>query len=163
MLSLISLNIHAQSKIKATEYELMALFISHFPKYIEFPNNSAASNKTHIHIIGKSNLLPHLKKISEKSNSKFIISQSDSELEIPNVNILIIGENFTNNMFDILQSTKNQNLLIIGCYKGLEKKGASINFFTSGDKIKFKLSKKAIKINDLKVSAQLMKLAIIVD
>ena len=152
---------YSQSNFKASEYELMSLFISQFPKYIQFPDQG--EKYVNIHILGESKLSAPLEKVSNTENSLLKLTNSKSLEEIPKTDILIIGEEYIEKMYDVLQYTKNQNLLIVSHYKGLEKKGAGVNFFIKDDHIKFKLSKKSIETNQLKVSSQLMKLAIIVD
>jgi len=91
------------------------------------------------------------------------LSQSAKMENLDGIDILIVGNRYKNDMYNILQSTKNQSLLIVGYTRGLEKKGAGINFFVSESKVRFKISKKAINSNKLKVSSQLMRLAILVE
>ncbi len=157
-----NINTNAQGDYEATEYELMALFISHFPKYITFPTTESSSG-IRVTILGDSPLLTSLKKIEAKSAGKIKLNRITSLDDMGPTEILVIGEDYSNNMIEVMQATKPYNIMIVSHSRGMEKKGSCLNFFVQDGRVKFKISKKAISGNDLKISAQLLKLATIVE
>ena len=63
----------------------------------------------------------------------------------------------------ILSHTDSKPILTIGDTNGYAAAGVLINFYTSGETVRFEMNESAIERSGLKVSARLLKLARIVD
>lgn len=146
------------------EDNIKAVFIYNFTKYIQWPN-SDTSRTFEIAIIGDSNIIIPLKEIAEKKlvdNRKIEIKHCQDIQDINMCHILFISASENKRLHEILQKVKNRNILTISDCNGFAEEGVAINFVIIEGKVKFEISSGAINNAGLKVSSQLLKLAILV-
>lgn len=148
---------------KANEYDLKAAFIYNFTKFIEW-DSFKGENEFIIGIIGPSPIFGPLAEISKAEtikNKKVSIHQFNTLDEIGFCQILFISRNSTISLDEILKKEKSKNTLIISEQEGYCDKGTAINFINSHNKLKFEANLKVINSIGIKVSSQLLKLAVI--
>jgi hypothetical protein len=151
-----------QIKNEISEPTIKALFIYNFTKYVEWP-----VEKDHHNIIigfyGPSAVVDELKKIclNKKVKDRTIeIRQANDVSEAEKCDIFFIPQN-QNDVFKYLNEQLNgKGVLIVTEEKGMAQKGASINIIELDNKVRFELNENAIKKSGLKISSQLLALAI---
>jgi YfiR/HmsC-like len=75
-----------------------------------------------------------------------------------------VVDNKSKEMKTIVEATKAKSTLIVGQREGLVKRGASIDFVTlDDDKLGFEVSRTNIENQKLKISGELLRLAILTD
>jgi hypothetical protein len=168
MVFLILLNtdrIYADSQTEAEEYKLKAAFVYNFTNFIDW-GFSSAEEPFIIGIIGPSLIKGALEEIAKTKNvrnKKIIILEFNSPEEIVNCNILFISQKTTFPLEAILSKTVSKKTLTISENNGYALQGCCINFVLRNDKLKFETNLNAINSAGLKVSSQLLKLAIVVN
>lgn len=153
-----------QGQKEYNEATLKARFIYNFTKYVEWPNERYLAHFV-IGIYGTSDVAEALKQVC--ANRK--IREKDIEIRIINnpedirkCDILFIPKNQCTNLKKILEFVEDKEVLVITEEKGMALKGASINIIEIEEKMRFELNESAIKRAGLKVSGQLITLAILV-
>jgi hypothetical protein len=145
------------------EYNAKALFIYNFTKYIEWQDLDETSD-FNIGVYQKCDILEPLKVIAYSKkiqNKKINIHQFNDQTKELNCNILFISDNTSNDSYiNLIKKTNRKNLLIISESKKIFQLGSSINFLIQNNKIKFEINLQAIEKADLKISSQLLKLAV---
>ena len=153
----------SQENDTANESTVKALFIYNFTKHIEWPSAVLSGSRFTIGTFGendvKEKLLSVLKgrRIFDKTAEVKQISSID---EISGVQILYVGKSQSVNIDKIIQLYGDKGILIITEDKGLSNKGAGINLIRRGDNLRFETNESALKKAGLKVSNQLISLAI---
>lgn len=165
LLMLLYVAVDCRGQTEAEESNLKAAFIYNFTRFVEW-DPASATNEFIIGVVGTSSIDNPLEEISKTRtvNSKKIIVKHFEKLEdIDKCNVLFIPKNVKIPLQDFLKKTEDKSVLIISEKQGYASKGAGINFVIIDNKLKFEANPKAINSAGLKVSAQLLKLAIIVN
>lgn len=87
----------------------------------------------------------------------------DTAENIKECHLIFITQKHKENLETILAQLAGQNILTISDTSGLAKQGISINFVLIKGKLKFEINRHALDKANLRASAQLLKLAILVD
>jgi hypothetical protein len=150
---------------EAEESNLKAAFIYNFTRFVEWDPTSIAEEFV-IGVVGASSIDEPLEEISKTrtvNTKKIIIKHFEKIEDMDKCNILFIPKGVKIPIQEIIAKTENKNILLITEKQGYASKGASINFVIIENKLKFEANTAAINAAGLKVSAQLLKLAIIVN
>ena len=148
-----------------TNAKIKAMFVYNFTKYIEWPQSYKQGN----FIIGVLGNSPIFAELSNMANAKkagaqsFEIKNFTSPASISKCHMLIIASDITTGFNDALSKLKDHNTLIITEKAGLTKQGSAINFVVQNNKQAFELNKANAEKYDLKVSSNLMALAIVIE
>jgi hypothetical protein len=151
-----------QLKNEISEPTIKALFIYNFTKYVEWP-----IEKDPAHIVigfyGPSAVIDELKKIcvNKKVKDRNVeIRQANDVSEAEKCDIFFIPQN-ENSVFKYLNDQlQGKGVLIVTEEKGMAQKGAAINIIEQDNKIRFELNENSVKQAGLKISSQLLSLAI---
>lgn len=165
LLTLLTAIIYGQPQTEAEELNLKAAFIYNFTRFIEW-DDDVFPNEFVIGIVGNSMIDEPLEEIAQShkaANKQIKIRRYNSLDEIEKCNILFISKNVKISLVDILAKSDLKKTLIITEKVNYAQQGAGINFVILDKKLKFEINKKAMTDAGLKVSSQLLKLAIIVD
>jgi hypothetical protein len=141
-----------------------ALFIYNFTRYIEWPSNG--SSEFVIGVIGRSNIYNELIAVADgrKVGTQTItVKKFTSASEVSSCQILFISGDASAQVSSLSPALSGKNTLIITERSGLISKGAGINFVINDGKQKFQLSKVNLQKSGLKVNAQLVDMAVLVD
>ncbi|HUR65623.1 MAG TPA: YfiR family protein [Chitinophagaceae bacterium] len=152
----------AQSRKEAN---LKAVFIYNFTRYIEWDSTSPGVNDFLIGIIGPSSVTTALMEIARTNrvgHKRIVIRRFDKPEDISTCHILFIPQNMPFSLASVLERTP-KGVLTVGEANGFAKQGTAFNFIISRDKLKFEANLKSLFVAGLKVSSQLLKLAVIVD
>lgn len=139
-----------------------AMFIYHFTKYINWPENDSNGEFT-IGILGKSPLKEELQLLLKNKtiNNQKVSIRPLKETSDDNkfCDIIFIAESESNAIKTISSMVEHHPVLLITEKQGLIQKGAAINFLVINEKLRFEISKTCITNHNLKVSNELLKLA----
>lgn len=147
----------------AEEYSAKAAFIYNFTKFIEW-SESPKSNEFTICVLKDSPIIEPLKQIASSkkvSEKKINVVVLKSENDTKDCSILFIPNTIpADKVSQIIKNFEEKNTLIICEKKGSLNRGAAINFILKDDKIKFEINRKSLDKANLKISSQLLKLAV---
>lgn len=154
-------------EIKAQNEKIQVAFIYNFiSKYIEWPDANKSGDFL-IGVLGGSNQiiseLNNMATTKTVGNQKIVIKKFNSPAEISFCHVLYIDESKSNELSNVLNKIGSNPTLVITNKEGLAKTGAAINFVIVDNKQKFELNQNNATKRGLKVSADLTKLAIIVN
>ena len=155
----------AFSQTEAEESNLKAAFIYNFTHFIDW-DDDVFPNEFMIGVVGNSLIDGPLEEIARTrtvNNKKIIIKYFKSLSEVEKCNILFISKNLKTPLSEFLSKPELKKTLIVSEKETYALKGAGINFVIIDKKLKFEINTKSINDAGLKVSAQLLKLAIIVN
>ena len=147
------------------ENEFKAASIYHFTKYIQWQDINP-SETFDIAAFEDSGIIAPLQEISKKRlvNSKKInVIPLQGMDEIPNCHILFISNSVKDQLPDVLEKVKGKNILTISDSAGFASEGVAINFVIIDNKIRFEINPGVCSQAGLKVSSQLLKLAILIE
>lgn len=141
------------------------MFIYNFTKYFEWPPSYKEGNFV-IGILGNSPLLLELNKMAavKKAGSQpFEIKTFPNVSSISNCHMLIVAPDVTTPLPEIIAKIKKNSTLLITEKQGFAKQGAAINFVVQNNKPAFELNKANVEKQEIKVSKDLLSLAILVE
>jgi hypothetical protein len=154
----------ATAQSQEQEFNLKAVFIYNFTKYIEWESDPNSSEFI-IGIVGYSGIDKPISEISKlylAKNKRIVIRHFIRPEEIGTCHILFIPKGCPYSLSSVLDRV-GKGTLTVSEESGYAKQGTAFNFFVSNEKIKFEANLKAIYAAGLKAGAQLLKLAQIVD
>ena len=146
------------------EASLKAVFLYNFTKYIDWQN---LDNHEYfvIGVVGTTEIMSALNQIAKSNRvegKKILILNFKKTDEISHCDVLFISGHSGIPVLSAVNQTGRGTLTVSEEPPG-SSSGAAFNFIIKDDKLKFEASLKAINVTGLKISAQLMKLAILVD
>ena len=155
--------------VQESEYQIKALFLEQFTRFIEWPSSPQVTDTSEqfiIAVIGENpfgSILEQTytnRKIKEKKVEIRYLASPD---EINDIHILFIAASSEKKLSEILKRTKNKPILLVGDTKGYAQKNVHINFYLAGENIKFEINEKAVHESGLVMSYILLNLAKIVN
>ena len=161
---LLILFVMASSLGYAQNYKTHVLYIFSFTKYVIWPEASSQGD-FEIAVLGDTPLyeglldLAKAKKVGER-NIKVTKIQNVSEIKT--FNILFVPAAKSAQLTEVLNKVDTQSTLIITEEQGLGAKGSDINFLMKDGKLVFELNQAATSKHNLKVSNNLVSLAILI-
>ena len=141
------------------EYQIKAMFVFNFTKYIEWPESS--SDVFTIGVIGESEITEALEKVATQKKvgeRKIVIRTLTVEAE-EHCDIIIVSKPRTNRLDQIEKRYAGKGVLIIS---DEAPRSAAINLVTRDNKIRFEINQNLAKAGGVKISSQLLTLAIAV-
>ncbi|HLI94090.1 MAG TPA: YfiR family protein [Puia sp.] len=145
------------------ETNLKAAFLYNFTKYIDWQLESG-NGEFVIGVIGSSAVEPALEEIARTGTvdgRKITIRHIDRPDQIGGCQLLFIAHRRHLGLQEIL-SRVTRGEIAVAEENGAARNGAGFNFVRSGDKLRFEANIGALAASGLKVSSQLLKLAILV-
>jgi hypothetical protein len=151
-----------------TEAQVKAAFIYNFAKFTEWPSYLLRDPDKPfvIGVLGDDEFYEALKEVvKEKSVQERPVSvrRITKAEDGRSCHVLYIGDSQEENITYIFDTLKDFHVLTVGDINGFAKKGGMINFVREGKFIRFEINVNAVERSGLKVSAQLLKLAKIVN
>ncbi len=148
-----------------TNAKYKVMFVYNFTKYFEWPQSYKEGNFL-IGILGNSPLISELDKMAfskSAGSQQFEIRKFLSIREVENCHMLIVAPDVATPLSEIISKIKKNSTLLITEKQGFAKQGAAINFVVQNNKPAFELNKSSAEKQDLKVSTNLLSLAIVVE
>jgi len=144
-------------------YQLHAVYMYQFTKYIKWPDTKNTGDFV-IGVLGESPATEYLQKMADakKVGSRNIILKKYSNAEgIGDNHMLFIGKNVIDSVNQILPKIQETNTLLITEEEGFGLEGSNINFVERNGRLVFELNQNAMRREDLRVSSELSRLAIV--
>ncbi len=154
-----------QQQPRMEEYELKAIFISNFLKYVEWPDTAFADKDSPIvvGIQGDDPFGPALDKLITQLQPivgrRVITAPIDSERPAGTVHVLFVPESERKDVKNLLGGVCGSPVLTVGEQRGFAEDGGVINFVTDRKRIRFEVNLRCAEAGGLSLSAQLLKLA----
>lgn len=145
--------------------KIKAMYMYKFVQTMQWPVEKSSDNYV-IAIVGDINVYDQAKTVTKgKSvNSKRIeVVNYTSEIEMSQINVLFLS-NTLSDMFESFQKEAIANsVLMVTESPGFAKKGAAINFFAKGDKLRFEMNLSTLDKSGINSSRTIRDLAKLID
>lgn len=155
-----SLIFHASAQEQRPIHEIHVAFISSFMRYIEWPEGQTEFT---IGVIGNDDVYNTLQTWyggKMKGTKKITVKKLASTAEAQTCTLVYL-DNSKSNQFDALKSAiSGKPVLTITDGPKLGSKGSCINFKEVAGKLRFELNQSALDASSLKVSSQLVNIAL---
>jgi hypothetical protein len=151
-------------KAQDINYKVHAMFMYHFTKYIDWPENKKTGDFV-IGVYGNSDILKELEVLASTKKAgaqQIVVKKLNSLSDASQCHIIFVSSSQSGEMEALQQSIGSKPVLIVSEKSGLAKKGSGINFVIADDKLKFEINKSNIESKTLKLSGDLLKLGLIV-
>ena len=152
------------ANVAAQNYQLYAVYMYQFTKYIKWPESNSSGDFV-IGVLGETPALEHLQKMADtkKAGSRnIVLKQFSAPSEIEGADMLFIGKDVIGDVASVLSHTKNTSTLLVTEEEGYGLEGSNINFVVRNGRLVFELNQNAMDRENLKVSSELAKLAIVI-
>jgi hypothetical protein len=150
-----------------TEYEMKAVFLYNFVKFVEWPAGTFpdAGAPVIIGVAGNDSfreILIHTVEDKTAQGRKLLVRTWKKNDAGQHCQILFISSSMNNELGEILQNVNGKWVLTVGETAGFAQRGGIINFTLSDNKVGFEINHKSAEAAGLKVSSKLLTLAKIV-
>lgn len=146
------------------EYQIKAAFIYNFAKFTEWPAEAFAGENAPLTvcIIGKNPFASALDFLGSKTvgNRKLVVLNVSRPEELKDCHILYIAASEKPRLAQILASVTVPGVLTISDIKNFSQAGGMISLVTQEDKVRFRINLKSAQRARLRLSSQLLKLAL---
>ena len=145
------------------DYKFHSVFIYNFTKYVEWPADYKTGDFV-IGVLGKSQLNDYLEAMAKTKtvgSQPLKIKKYNSPSTIDKCHMLFIPVEQSDNLSSVMTSLEGKPTLVITEKDGLGTKGSGINFVQVNGRWKFELNEAAVLAQNLKVSGELKRLAIL--
>lgn len=146
------------------EYLVKAAFLYNFIKFVSFEKNVDASRIT-ICAFGDPDYLKDIKSIEgKKAHERTIrVLEADSPDKASECNVVFISRYDAHDFTALISGAVDNGSLTVSDVDGFAEKGGVIELFTTEDnKIRFKINLRSAEKSGLKISSELLKLAVII-
>ena len=150
--------------VYAQSYKLHPLYVFSFTRYVQWPD-AYNQGDFEITVLGDSPIIEELNKMAQakKVGDRTIkVTKINSVSEIKKCNMLFVPSGKSSQLAEVLAKIGAQSILVITEEPGLTAKGSDINFVTKDGKLAFELNQAAISKQNMKVSNELTRLAILI-
>lgn len=148
-------------------YQVKAAFLYNFTKFIDLPANAFSNDDEplSICIVGEDPFGNAFDSIKDKvvKNRKLVVRHVSGAERVRQCQVLFISESEKSRMQEILKKNDHMGVLTVSDIEGFNEAGGMINLVTVDKNIRFKINLKAAQKAGLKISSQLLKLAVEVD
>jgi len=146
----------------ASEYQVKAVFLFNFAKFVSWPPNSFPDANTPfvIGVLGQDpfgSYLDDTVRGERINNRQLLVRRYRNPAEINNCHILFISRSESDRLDQIAAALKYRKLLIVTDAEG-GNGGVIIRFINEGNRIRFKIDAEAAKAANLTISSKLMRL-----
>ena len=151
------------------EYKLKAAFIYNFIKFVTWPEDAGKQSESiKIAIIGEDPFAKNFDPIVKKTvkNKKIELMKYHDFNKIADSNslgqyqVIFICKSESENVTKIINSVAGKPVLVISGIDNFAELDGMIGFVKRDNKIRFEINLNAAKLADLKISSQLLKLAL---
>jgi hypothetical protein len=147
----------------ATEYQIKALCLLNFAKYVDWPAQAFADTNSPIliGIIGENKFEDDLKDAMEgrcAGGRKIVVTAVASDKDYRKCQILFIGASDIRREAEILKDLKSLPVLTVGETEQFARDGGIINFTDHDGKVRFAINLRAAREVGLGISSKLLSL-----
>jgi len=147
------------------EYLVKAAFIYNFIKYVEWPDNKAIGNQSHIDICeagsnGLSSAGQVFKAASTSKLSLSLVTENNWANAAAHCHVLFISASMEDKLPQILAAIKGQPVLTVSDIDNFAESGGMIGFVENDNKIKLEINTKPVETANMRINAQLLEIAL---
>lgn len=152
----------AEAQLSGTPENIMGSFTYNFTEYITWPEQGNSDN-FRIVVLGSSDIVKTLqyiasvRKVDEK-NIEIVVAKGVGDIKT--CQMLFVASEFTHLLPQLDTHSELKHTVIITQCAGCLQKGASINFISEDERIRFEINKTRLEQKKIKTSSQLLKLAV---
>lgn len=149
------------SHAQINEYDIKAMFLYNFLKYVEWPD-APQDNVYRVGVIGNSGITQSLERLaaSKRGDARKIEIVRMLPGTAQACHILFVPNSSSIDLQELSRRFQGQGVLVVTEYHRAPEKGAGINLVNIDSKVRFEIYIAAIKQSGLKVSSQLSNLAV---
>lgn len=146
-----------------TEYQLKALFIFNFPKFVEWPADAFATTNDPfvIGVIGENPFGTALEDtVKDKSMNEhpFVVKRVRTPAEARKCHILFVSDSDRKRVSELLNALKDASVLTVSDLDHFLELGGMIRFYMEGKRVRFEINHETAKTCRLKISSSLLQL-----
>ena len=162
-LALVFLSTTALSQDNAVEYKIKAAYLYNFTKFVVWPESS--SEAFNLCILGKDPFGVLINPILSRTlkDKPIIISRFRSIKQVKDSDMMYFGKSVKQWKDSLFNGISKKNILLVGETASFTKAGGMIAFVLKDGKIKLQINLDAVKHSPLKISAQLLEVAELVN
>lgn len=145
-----------------TEYQLKAVFLLNFARYVEWPADRLPDGEPiELCVLGRDPFGPALDAIDGKQaqNREVRVRLLAIAEQAESCHVLFLSGSEERRLTSVLRAVENLPILTVSDVEGFVGAGGAIGFATVDDRIRFDINALALQRSRLKPSAQLMKIA----
>jgi len=164
VMSLLVTGALAAAETSLPEYQVKALFLVNFTKYVEWPVDSSADASTPftIGIAGDNDIAPYLQSAVEGktiAGHPLVIRHVEKNEDLANCQILFISASEKSHLAEILNQVKTSPVLTVGETDQFSQRGGIIGFIKKEGKIRLQIDLNAARAAGLQISSRLLSVA----
>ena len=148
----------------AQNYKMHTVFIFSFTRYVQWPDAYNAGD-FEILVLGDAPILPELRAMADAKkvgDRNIKVTKINTPAEIRRCNILFVPASKSDQLTEVLDKVMTQSILVVTEEPGMAGKGSNVNFITRDGKLAFELNQAATSRQNLKISNELSRLAILI-
>ncbi len=150
-----------------SEYQVKAVFLLNFAKFVEWPNNSPgdAHDPASLCIVGDDPfgaILNQTVRGKAVNGHELAVKRFKRGEDARGCQIVFISSSETKRLHGILESLKGTSVLTVGETEGFAQRGGIINFVLEDNRVHFEVNVEAAERAGLRISSKLLSLAKIV-
>lgn len=154
----------AGAEASLSEYQVKALFLVNFAKYVEWPEKAFEdTNKPFvIGVVGENNFGPHLEKAIEGKNVSgraIQILAVEKDDDLAKCHILFVSASEKKHLSEIVAKVKELPVLTVGEAEPFISQGGVINFTKKEGKVRLQIDLGAARKAKLQLSSKLLSVA----
>jgi hypothetical protein len=149
---------------KAPEYSLKAAYLLNFTQFVEWPSNVFASVDAPI-VIGVLGEDPFGSALDQAVREKKVhgrsleIRRSKQISDLRGCHVLFVCASEVKRLSEILAAARRSGILTVSDIDRFVEQGGVISFVTENNKVRFEINMNAAAAAELRISAQLLRLA----
>jgi len=147
------------------EYRIKAAFLYHFAEFVSWPTNAFVETNSPyvIGVLGKDPFGQNLEDTlngHSLNNHPFVVRRISNVAQARGCQILFISRSETRRLDDIIADLKDQPILTVSEIDGFINRGGMVQFLNTGDKVRFAINNTVARSSGLRISSQLLSLAV---
>lgn len=163
LLTVSSIYVSAQPRPPAAEHEVKAAYLYQFGRYVEWPSEEPAGSSFVICVLGKD---PFGVALNEIVNGKIISGHPVATKrifrpsEVQDCRILFVSSSEDDRLRAILRALEGRTVLTVGEGTQFTEQGGMVGFVSADRKVRFVVNLAAAEAEQLKLSSELLRLAV---
>jgi len=154
----------AQTPTPPTDAQVKAAMVYNLAKFVEWPGESPADGASPLLVcwLGDGQLSTELQALQGKTirNRPIVVRQARQPEEIGSCQLLVIDAAQRAQLPAILKLVRGSNTFAISDMQGFADAGGMLGFVTEAGRVRFEINLEAINATSLKVSSQVLSLAV---
>jgi hypothetical protein len=160
---LVCLPARADDPALRREYAVKAAFVFQMLRYVEWP--ASDGEEFVVGVLGEDPFGRTLDTLAERSaptGQPIRVVRFGRLQDVTGCRILFIARSEREGLASVLARLSRQPILLLGDTAGFAERGVHVNFYLSGDRVRFEINLEATRRARLKISAKLLRLARII-